>query len=496
MPDEVIITELENLFNQVVELGAEKERTRMVPNLLITNAAPAGLSDFVIVKDDRDGDNILATKVPGVIYATNDLVNVLFVRGGEAIAFQQGSQSGSSGIWEIVPGTSTDIVYAQGKVGIGKTVAPDATLEVLDTSQAQLRLTFQEDTKFATFTVDTNHDLTIKPSSTGQVILQATTDSTDFFQVLDADGGTPVLNADSTNERVGVGTASPAAKLEVIDTTIAQLRLTHTASTKFVDFTVDTNHDLTIKPSSTGQVKIQPTTDSTDFFQVLDADGGDPVLSVDSTNEYVGIGTSTPGYKLHVYTTAAASTFRVEGAGAFAGMQFKNGTPNLFFDFVDGADAIIGRFQHTGGILYIDNRDTNGDIVFQLDDGGGLSEKIRFLDDGSIGVGVSAPQGRIHTYLSISGFLLWEYDGLDGTDRTIIPNGAGDVLYRLTFDYIARDSGGNTASGSGFVAGAGNTTFTVGAETVRVRVNADGSVDTARTAGSNTIKVAYTLRWL
>jgi hypothetical protein len=44
----------------------------------------------------------------------------------------------------------------------------------------------------------------------------------------------------------------------------------------------------------------QPGTDSTTFFQVLDADGGDPILSVDSTNERVGIGTNAPVADLHI----------------------------------------------------------------------------------------------------------------------------------------------------------------------------------------------------
>jgi hypothetical protein len=101
-----------------------------------------------------------------------------------------------------------------GEVGIG-TITPDRKLEVLDASNPQLRLTHTDGTKFADFQVDTNHDLTIKPSSTGQIILQPTIDSTDFFQVLDADGGVPVLNVDAVNERVGIGTASPVGRLHI-----------------------------------------------------------------------------------------------------------------------------------------------------------------------------------------------------------------------------------------------------------------------------------------
>ncbi len=169
MPDERVIQEIENILSDVVALGGERERTSIVPNMLIRNASPAD-SDYIIIADNRDDDNILALRVPGVVYADNDLVNVIFPQGGEAIAFQQGSGSSTSGLWDIVTGTD-DIYYNKGDVGIGKSVAPDAALEVLSTTQAQLRLTFQEDTKYADFTVDTNHDLTIDPSSTGEIKL-------------------------------------------------------------------------------------------------------------------------------------------------------------------------------------------------------------------------------------------------------------------------------------------------------------------------------------
>jgi len=45
--------------------------------------------------------------------------------------------------------------------------------------------------------------------------IQPSADSTTAFQILDADGGTPILNVDSTNENIGIGTASPTAKLDV-----------------------------------------------------------------------------------------------------------------------------------------------------------------------------------------------------------------------------------------------------------------------------------------
>lgn len=50
----------------------------------------------------------------------------------------------------------------------------------------------------------------------GAATFQNSTDSTSGFRVMDADGGNPVLNVDTTNERIGIGTATPATTLDVV----------------------------------------------------------------------------------------------------------------------------------------------------------------------------------------------------------------------------------------------------------------------------------------
>ncbi len=51
--------------------------------------------------------------------------------------------------------------------------------------------------------------------ASNSAVFQPTADSTTFFQILDANGGTPIFNVDSTNERIGIGTASPTELLQV-----------------------------------------------------------------------------------------------------------------------------------------------------------------------------------------------------------------------------------------------------------------------------------------
>jgi hypothetical protein len=97
---------------------------------------------------------------------------------------------------------------------------------------------------------------------------------------------------------VGIGMESPSTKLEVRDTS-TQLRLSY-SGTYYTDLAVASDGDLSIQPSESGQIKFQPTTDSTGFFQVLEANTATPVLVVDTTNERVGVGVSNPASKLEI----------------------------------------------------------------------------------------------------------------------------------------------------------------------------------------------------
>lgn len=466
MPDERLITELESMLQQVIELGAEKERTRLGPNLLVTNAAPTGLSNYILVRDDRDGDNILALKVPGVVYNTNDLVNVLFVKGGEAIAFQQGAGSSSSGIWGIVPATSTDIYYNAGDVGIGKTVAPDARLELLDTAQAQLRLTHTEDTKYVTFTLDTNHDLTIDPSSTGQIILA----SADV--VIEED----LIHSGDTDTKM-IFTADD------VQFTVGGLQL--------LKLTEDTQDVITLGAGS-GDIDINFNGDM--FLQGSDGFFGiatnTPTILLDISG-----GSQSGAIKLGADLDATTRTDNTRKLARMVMPHYDNDEENIAM-FLSDSNTTTTTVLFGGGAGALNTATRVSFFVASNNTTLSGTEMLRVVIEGIAMGGAFTPQGLLHGYDTISGFLHWEYDGLDGTSRTIIPNGAGDVLYNLFGMYNFRDSAGAVASGTFAVANGGSTGLAVGGNTVTVAVAAAGTTTVSRTAGTDTIKVTFWLLWL
>lgn len=354
-------------------------------------------------------------------------------------------------------------------------------LEIQDSSGLQLRLTHTPSTKFADFTVNTNHDLTIKPSSTGQVILQPTIDSTDFFQVQDADGGVPILNVDSINERIAIGLSTPGGKVEVNAATANEHAL-------ILQSTDDDN---------TNKLLSCQIADGTEFLRINISLAALPTgMTIDTT----GIAIATRSLPLTV-TFDDNSTNRLSG---LSGMVFANlnTTSNNLAGIIFTSKTTTGATPAFGALecIFTDHTNTSkdADIVIVSMRANTMTEQLRMRSDGFLGLGVTTAlmNGKIHAYNAISGFMHWEFDGLDGTSRTIISNGVGDVIYNLFGMYNLRDSSGNVADGTLSVANGGSTGLTVGSNTVTVAVAGTGATTVSRTAGSDTIKVSFWLLWL
>lgn len=189
-------------------------------------------------------------------------------------------------------------------------------------------------------------------------------------------------------------------------------------------------------------------------------------------------------------TVTIASGVIVQGGGRYepvggvsSYLSFYNATSGNESRIQDGGTGAVSEFQiRPGNVLRASFDGTRA-----------------YLTD-NLGIGTAAPQGKLHGYDSIAGFMHWKYDGVDGTIRVVIPNGTGDVLYRFACLYVARSSGGTTLGGSISAVNPSTTTLLTdgpSGDVLALHANADGSIDVQRTSGTTaTFKVSLWLTWL
>ncbi len=121
---------------------------------------------------------------------------------------------------------------------------------------------------------------------------------------------------------------------------------------------------------------------STGAFTTLTATGltvDTDTLYVDSTNNRVGIGTSSPGRSLHVYesNTPTLATFQNDGGEALIRLQSANNSQGII-EFGDPQDGNQGRlvYNHSGSYMSMWTAD---------------SERMRINSSGNVGIGTSSP---------------------------------------------------------------------------------------------------------
>jgi len=165
---------------------------------------------------------------------------------------------------------------------------------------------------------------------------------------------------DNSNKRLGVGTASPAIKLDVVGD--AQLQ---SVSPRFAMKETSANKDFSLKIQTDGRFSILNDNLSSEVFTITQ--GGN-----------VGIGTTSPGSKLQVdgNIKVGVSQKFIAGNGNDLTIQH-NGT-------VSAINNAVGNIQ-----IYQNAND--GDIQFYSDDGsGGVTEYFR-VDGGDVRTIVSKP---------------------------------------------------------------------------------------------------------
>lgn len=121
----------------------------------------------------------------------------------------------------------------------------------------------------------------------------------------------------------------------------------------------------------------KPASDSTTALQMQQADGT-AVLTVDTTNKRVGIGTAPSTAKLDVYTTESAATFFAGSSGASIFKLYSTGTDNPTLQF-----GISGVGTSPFGFI-------------QAADDGSYRPIIMNQTYGNVGIGLSDPDSVLH----------------------------------------------------------------------------------------------------
>ena len=287
-------------------------------------------------------------------------------------------QVNSGGIPNDTSGTNRiSIIGSSGKVGIG-TTSPQSILHVSDANPEFIL----EDT--------TNPNKSKIKNTDGSLRYEADYNSQmgnskhQFF----IDGSEKLRITSAGN--VGIGTTSPSDRLEVAAAN-SQLRLTDTDDSRFTQFSYSSGK-LVFRNNST--------TTTTNQF-TLDLDGN------------MGIGTTSPNEKLEVN-----GSVRVTGAGLDVGygnnsnnfVQIGNGRTTNGFAFID----LVGDTTYSDyGLRLVRNNggaNTNSEIIHRgtgflnlnATQAGGITlktsnvERVRVNSSGSVGIGITNPQTKLH----------------------------------------------------------------------------------------------------
>lgn len=179
------------------------------------------------------------------------------------------------------------------------------------------------------------------------------------------------------------------------------------------------------------------------FFPAADtiafSEGGVESMRIDSAGD-VGIGTTSPSYKLHVVNAAGGDTIVLDnggGAGDGASTYLAFSGTNTGANFVRG--RIRGAFPDA----------TGGGLAFETGTSGSMSERARIDSSGNLLVGTTTAYGLV-TSAKSSGYCFATNSVSNGADHILFTNtgttvgsitrvGGTGVIYNTTSDYRAKE---------------------------------------------------------
>ena len=246
---------------------------------------------------------------------------------------------------------------------------------------------------------------------------------------------TNTLFIDATNNRIGIGTASPLRKLHIRDSSgvaelvvqglqnasvgnSAELSL-NTAFTSDIDAADQIGRQVILRSYAVGAWGTSPR------FDIMTSD----TTTVAPTTKFtilaggkVGIGTATPANELHVAKNSNANTtirvsnttsnvlarayFEAESAGILGefGSYSAAYTGGGGYEFMATKSGMTALFPTTA--LFLRAADENGPIEFYA--GGATTAQMYLKSDGKFGIGTITPESKLNIYNNVA----WQLSSL------------------------------------------------------------------------------------
>jgi len=415
------------------------------------------------------------------------------------------------------------VVDYSGNVGIG-TTSPTAKLDVRATSgyavmiangdvgtgtnnRVQLRLSYNG-------TDDYSHFITTRHNSSSSL-----NNAIDFYTSDSTQNGVYPNNATHglTIEagRVGIGTTSPAGKLDI------------RSGALFVgDYTgvVTPTDGIWLERPAGNSTQIQMYTTGASIFNIFSdgttanigwASGADREVNFQNTGAgtiKVGIGTGSPDQLLHT----VGGTVKIESDGSNASgaiLELKHANNNT-----TDVCATINFTNNIGGYAAIEGGTTGanntGYLAFKTDNAGTQGEAVRILGNGNVGIGTTSPSEKLTVYatsarLSVTGgsgtaaILIGNQDSAGANNPSAIYAGNGSLYLGGGTSW----SGGGTLSAALTVLDGGNVGIGTTSPSEKLEVNGNISltannsylhINRATTASDGLLvyKTAGANRWL
>ena len=211
----------------------------------------------------------------------------------------------------------------------------------------------------------------------GKATFQNFVDSTTGFQIFDKDGGTVIFNVDTTNERVGIGTATPSVAFDVLGsakvlppTDIVPITIVgHASATaKIIAAQEGSGPTEVFSLSGIGAAIFQNFTDGFQAFRVINkaashsifeirTDGFNDAVSIYQDYQTGGNKTNARGFAVQVDNSSGDVVTNAEGLHIYQGSNSGGGSitnaRGLFIEDVDSGGTLNQSIvTNAGNILF------------------------------------------------------------------------------------------------------------------------------------------------